>query len=88
MESRRKSHNATKRISGLVEYDMVCQVTSEISPHMYLTTSMYQQVIPGSVDDMIPPDNDDDVREGIEEEPEDQSENRSLVCLEKMIQTT
>lgn len=34
-----------ERISGFVEYDMVCKVASEILPHMYLTTSMHSQAI-------------------------------------------
>lgn len=62
-----------ERILGLVDYGMVCQVARKILPHMYLTTSMYRQVVLGSMDCMIPPDDNDDVREGTNEELGDQS---------------
>jgi len=76
MESRRRPiiQPSWENIPGLVDYDMVCQVASEILPHMYLTTSIYRQIVPRLVDDTMPQDNGDDVREGIKEEPKDQSE--------------
>lgn len=54
-----------KRIPRLVNYDMVYQVASGILPHIYLTTFMYRQVVLISVDDMISPEDDNDIREDI-----------------------